>query len=127
MKQISILLLFITLFSCQSNSTKNNEPTSKAEAKHHLNIPEEGIESLMEANSKKIIEGTDGSVVIEIGIVTRKEADIAVKLDDKILQEKLVGENQSLSFDYEKNNYTIEVGNIKKPLIGSGKVNIKIK
>lgn len=125
-----VLLLGITLgafllFSCGNH--ESNTTTPKSETKHHLHIPDKGIESLMEAHSQKIIEGTDGSIVVMIGNVTRKEADITIKLDDKILEEKMVSEEDNLTFTYEGNSYTVHVGKIKKPLLGEGKVNIKIQ
>lgn len=117
--------VLVCLASCKEDTAPST--TAKSETKHHLNIPDKGIESLMEANSQKIIEGTDGSVLIQIGNVTRKEADITVKIEDKILEEKMVSEEEDLHFSYEGNTYTLHVGKIKKPLIGEGKVNIKIQ
>ena len=109
---------------CGDSDTKS---TTKAESKHHLNIPSKGIESLMEANSQKIIEGTDGSVIVAIGEVTRKQADISIKRNDKIMDERLLSEKESIQFDYEGQSYTVLVKNIKKPLIGEGKVEITIQ
>lgn len=127
MKQALILLIAVTfLFSCNDKSPAN-KPALKTETKHHLNIPEKGIESLMESNSQKIIEGTDGSIVLMIGNVTRKEADITLKLDNKILEEKMMREEEDLEFNYEGSSYTLHIGHIKKPLLGEGKVNIRIK
>lgn len=127
MKQLifSFFLLSSLLMACGSNDPKTT--TAKSETKHHLNIPDKGIESLMEAHSQKIIEGTDGSIVVMIGNVTRNEADITIKLDDKILEEKMVAEDEDLHFTYEGNSYTLHVGKIKKPLLGEGKVNINIQ
>lgn len=125
----SFLILFASmflLFSC-NEKTPAGKPKPKSETKHHLNIPEKGIESLMEANSQKIIEGTDGSVVLMIGNVTRKEADITLKLDNKILEEKMMKEDEDLDFNYEGSSYTLHIGNIKKPLLGEGKVSIRVK
>ena len=126
MKQLLLsITLILFLLSCKDEP--KSASTSKSESKHYLNIPEKGIESLMESNAQKIIEGTDGSVIIMIGNVTRKEADITIKRDDKILDEKMVGENEDISFEYEGTSYNIHVGKIKKPLIGEGKVNLTIK
>jgi hypothetical protein len=126
MKQLLLsITLILFLLSCKYEP--KSASTSKSESKHHLNIPEKGIESLMESNAQKIIEGTDGSVIIIVGNVTRKEADITIKRDDKILDEKMVGENEDISFEYEGTSYNIHVGKIKKPLIGEGKVNLTIK
>lgn len=116
--------LLLGISSCGDSKTKT---TSKAESKHHLNIPAKGIESLMEANSQKIIEGTDGSVIVAIGEVTRKQADISIKRNDKIMDERLLSEKESIQFDYEGQTYTVLVKNIKKPLIGEGKVEITIQ
>lgn len=125
MKQLlSSITLILFFLSCKDEP--KSVITSKTESKHHLNIPEKGIESLMESNAQKIIEGTDGSVIIMVGNVTRKEADITIKRDDKILDEKMVSENEDITFDYEGNSYIIHVGKIKKPLIGEGKVNLTI-
>lgn len=126
MKQLLLsITLILLLLSCKDEP--KSAITSKSESKHHLNIPEKGIESLMESNAQKIIEGTDGSVIIIVGNVTRKEADITIKRDDKILDEKMVGENEDISFEYEGTSYNIHVGKIKKPIIGEGKVNLTIK
>ncbi len=126
MKQIVVYSLLSCFFiSCASNNTSTN--TSNTKSKHHLNIPEQGIESRMEQNSKKIIEGTDESIVISVGNVTRQEADISVMQQDKILQEKLVHEKETIPFVYEGTSYTITIGEIKKPLLGAGKVSITLK
>jgi hypothetical protein len=123
--QVMVLLGMVwAVSSCSDAKTK---PTSKAESKHHLNIPAKGIESLMEANSQKVIEGTDGSVIVAIGEVTRKQADISIKRNDKIVDERLVTEKESIQFDYEGQSYTVLVKNIKKPLIGEGKVELSIQ
>lgn len=126
MKQL-LLTITLILFLLSCKDEPKTATTSKTESKHHLNIPEKGIESLMESNAQKIIEGTDGSVIIMVGNVTRKEADITIKRDDKILDEKMVGENEDVTFEYEGNSYTIHIGKIKKPLVGEGKVNMTIK
>ncbi len=125
MKYLSVFLIsLLFLLNCKEDAKTS---TSKTANKHHLNIPEKGIESLMESNAQKIIEGTDGSVIIIIGNVTRKEADITIKRDDKILDEKMVSENEDITFDYEGNSYTIHVGKIKKPILGQGKVSLTIQ
>lgn len=123
---IVIVISSISLFSC-NDKTPNSNSSSKASAKHHLNIPSVGIQSMMEANSQKIIEGTDGSVVVLVGEITRKKVDITIKRDDKILDERIINENDQMIFDYEGNTYTIALHNIKKPLIGVGKAEISIK
>lgn len=117
-----ILAVTLTSYSCRENASTEK----KASNKHHLNIPANGIESLMEANTSKIIEGTEGSVVITIGEVTRKKADISIKRNDKILDERLISEKDNMTFDYEGNTYVILLKNIKKPLIGAGKAEITI-
>ena len=117
-----ILAVMLTSYSCKENPSGGK----KAASKHHLNIPANGIESLMEANTSKIIEGTEGSVVITIGEVTRKKADISIKRNDKILDERLVSEKDNMTFDYEGNTYVILLKNIKKPLIGAGKAEITV-
>lgn len=121
---VSLLTFLVLSMSCGS-STTNNEG-KKAVSKHHLNIPENGIESMMEANSQKIIEGTDGSIIVSVGEVTRKKADISIRRNDKIIDERLLEEKESISVDYEGRNYTVLVKNIKKPLVGTGKVELKI-
>ncbi len=128
MKKILFACICIAFFnmSCNDKTSSQNKEAA-IRVKHHLNIPEKGIESLMEANSTKIIEGTDGSVLIIIGEVNRKKVDITIKKGDKIIEERLVEEKESIRFDYEGINYTIDIRDIKKPLIGVGKVNLKIK
>ncbi len=124
MKLILLMLLTIGIYSCDD---KTKESTNKStESKHHLNIPAKGIESMMEANSQKIIEGTDGSVIVGVGEVTRKKADIIIRRNDKIVDERLMNENESITFDYEDRTYTVLIKNIKKPLVGAGKVELKI-
>lgn len=119
---VSILIGLAVMDSCKENAA--TEKTTKN--KHHLNIPATGIESMMEENTSKIIEGTQGSVVITIGEVTRKKVDISIKRNDKILDERLVSEKDQINFDYEGNTYVIVLKNIKKPLIGTGKAEIRI-
>ncbi len=119
-----LTMLTIIINSCGDKSTESASKT--AESKHHLNIPAKGIESLMEANSQKILEGTDGSVIVGVGEVNRKKADIIIRRDDKIIDERLMDENESISFDYEGRKYTVLIKNIKKPLVGAGKVELKI-
>ncbi len=118
------------LFVFNSKTSKKNPHINtgkKTEADHHLNIPEAGIEAVMEANSQKIIEGTDGSVIIIVGDVRRKQADISVKRDDKILDERIIGESDKMPFDYDGITYTVEVQKLKKPLLGTGKAEIRIR
>ena len=115
----------LVFFSCNDAGSKKNTPANKV--KHHLNIPESGIQSMMEANTQKVIEGTDGSVIILVGEVTRKKVDITIKRDDKIIDERIIAEDDKMTFDYEGNTYTIDLRNIKKPLIGQGKAEISIR
>lgn len=117
-----ITMVFI-LSACGDNTTKQKVSGS---SKHHLNIPANGIESLMEENTSKIIEGTQGSIVITIGEVTRKKADITIKRNDRILDERLIQEKENMTFEYEGNTYVVALKNIKKPLIGAGKAEISI-
>lgn len=126
-RSIAILacVLAFSIVSC-NDKTSNGNKASNAKAKHHLNIPDSGIQSMMEANTQKIIEGSDGSVIVMIGEVTRKKVDITIKRDDKILDERIINENDKMTFDYEGITYTIELHNIKKPLIGVGKAEISI-
>lgn len=119
-----LLLPALFLLACGETKTTNE---GKPASKHHLNMPATGIHSLMEANTQKILEGTDGSVLLQVGEVTRKQADIAIRRDDRILEERLLGEKESLKFAYEDHNYTLTVRNIKKPLLGAGKVEIMIE
>jgi hypothetical protein len=119
-----LIMLVIVATSCGDKSTESTPHGTKS--KHHLNIPENGIESMMEANSQKIIEGTDGSIIVSVGEVTRKKADISIRRNDKIIDERLLEEKESIAVDYEGRNYTVLVKNIKKPLVGAGKVELKI-
>lgn len=112
------------LFACgETKEGKEGKPASK----HHLNMPATGIHSLMESNTQKILEGTDGSVLLQVGEVTRKQADISIRRGDRILEERLLGEKESLKFAYEDHSYTLTVRNIKKPLLGAGKVELVIE
>lgn len=124
--QLNLSLLYFYFLLCIYSCTSPAVPPSLSESKHHLNIPSKGIESMMEANSQKIIEGTDGSVVIALGEVTRKKADVTIKHGDKILDERLLTENETIQFDYEDKTYTLKIIKIKKPLIGEGKAQIAI-
>ena len=110
--------------ACHEDTQKKEKTTQN---KNHLNIPESGIESMMEENTSKIIEGTQGSVVVTVGEVTRKKADISIKRNDRILDERLIKEHDQMTFDYENNTYIVELKNIKKPLIGAGTAEISIK
>lgn len=125
MKYIHILLIALFFIACNNSSSNKNEK-KKEENKHHLNIPANGIESMMEANTSKIIEGTDGSIIITIGEVARKKVDVTIKRNDRILDERLIKENENMTFEYEGNTYNIALKNIKKPLIGAGKAEIAI-
>ena len=75
-------LFIMTLLwqACHEDTQKKEKTTQN---KNHLNIPESGIESMMEENTSKIIEGTQGSVVVTVGEVTRKKADISIKRNDR--------------------------------------------
>ncbi|MBK7762390.1 MAG: hypothetical protein IPI46_03330 [Bacteroidetes bacterium] len=122
------VIIGITMFFFNKKE-KNNTTSSgaKTERTHHLNIPEGGIESVMEANSQKIIEGTDGSIIVFIGDISRKKVDITVKRDDKILDERIISEHDKMTFNYDGTSYTLEVVNLKKPLLGVGKAEITIQ
>lgn len=117
------ILCLVFAMACSSNNEMNKVD---ATPKHHLNIPPNGIETLMEANTSKIIEGNEGSVIVTVGEVTRKKADISIKRNDRILDEKLISEGESITFDYQGLSYVVKVKSIKKPLIGAGKVEITI-
>lgn len=81
---------------------------------------------MMEENNSKIIEGTDGSVVITVGEITRKKADISIKRNDRILDERLLKEKDVMTFEYEGSTYAIVLKNIKKPIIGAGSAEIRV-
>ena len=55
MKHIQFLLIALFFIACNNTSSNKNE-NKKVENKHHLNIPANGIESMMEANTSKIID-----------------------------------------------------------------------
>ncbi len=118
------MAFFITWTACNEKDASNTKEATRP--KHHLNIPQNGIESMVESNTQKIIEGTDGSIVVTIGEVTRKKVSLSVKRNDEIIEEKIVEEKGSMDFDYEGITYTIEVGQVKKPLLGAGKAEIRI-
>jgi hypothetical protein len=122
---LCIGITFLFLAAC-GNENKSGDTQKNARPKHHLNIPASGIESLVEANTQKIIEGTDGSIVITVGEITRKKVSISVRKDDEIVDEQIIAEKESMAFDYEGIAYEIEVKNLKKPLIGAGKAEISI-
>lgn len=125
--RFAILLACLAIISLTRCGNSGADPDSpKSSARHHLNIPEKGIQSMMEANTQKTIEGTDGSVVVSIGEVTRKKADISIRRGDKILDERILAEHDHISFDYEGISYTLELHNIRKPLLGAGKAEISI-
>lgn len=120
----SLMASFLAWAACnEQDASKTSEATRP---KHHLNIPLNGIESMVESNTQKIIEGTDGSIVVTIGEVTRKKVSLSVKRNDEIIEEKIVEEKGSMDFEYEGIPYTIEVGQLKKPLLGAGKAEIRI-
>ncbi|MEZ5045975.1 MAG: hypothetical protein R2831_03180 [Chitinophagaceae bacterium] len=123
LKFLSSLFLLLSLVACQSQTSN----TSSTTFKHRLNIPELGIESIVEANTQKVIEGTDASIVVQIGEVNRKEVSISIRLDDRILTEKILHVSDKLSFDYHDHPYTLHITKIKKPLIGIGKVSFILK
>lgn len=117
-----IFCLVLLIGSCKDE----NQDKKTVSPTHHLNIPASGIESMMEENTSKIIEGTQGSVVLTVGEVTRKKADISIKRNDKILDERLLKEKDVMNFEYEGNTYMILLKNIRKPLIGAGSAEISI-
>jgi PBP1b-binding outer membrane lipoprotein LpoB len=124
---IQIILTIAAFFIVSCGSSSSNNDASQKDSKHHLNIPANGIESMMEANSQKIIEGSDGSIIISVGEIVRKKVDISIRKNDKILDERLLAEKESISFQYEDRKYTVLVKNIRKPLIGAGKAEISIQ
>lgn len=123
---VSLFLVLLSLGMMRCGNEGSNTSNTKSGGRHHLNIPEKGIQSMMEANTQKTIEGTDGSVVVSIGEVTRKKADISIRRGNKILDERIIGENDHISFDYEGVTYTLELRNLRKPLLGEGKAEISI-
>ncbi|MBL7753806.1 MAG: hypothetical protein JNM44_04955 [Chitinophagaceae bacterium] len=120
----SLLAMLVTWVACNEKEASNSQEAVRP--KHHLNIPLNGIESMVESNTQKIIEGTDGSIVVTIGEVTRKKVSLSVKRNDEIIEEKIVEEKGNMDFEYEGITYTIEVGQLKKPLLGAGKAEIRI-
>lgn len=125
MKHYVLLALAIMgLFACGNN---NGGDAKGPSYKHALNIPAEGISTKLGANTQKILEGDESSLIIAVGDVGKKEADITVRLGDKILLEKLVNEKQSIRFTYYDHPYHLKVEEIKKPFIGSGKISFTIK
>lgn len=123
------MLFGLAAFLCLYWAACSDKPGSGKADKNsrHLNIPDKGIESLMEANTSKIIEGNAGSVIITVGEVTRKEADISIKRNDRIIDERLMREHETMNFEYEGSQYSVELKNIKKPVIGSGKAELSIR
>ncbi len=73
------------------------------------------------------MEGDESSLIIAVGEVGKHDADITLRIGDKILLEKLVSEKQSIRFNYYDHPYHLNVEEIKKPFIGSGKVSFTIK
>lgn len=128
-----ILIVFLLLLAGGSfyylKPSKKNKSKGggKSEQEHHLNIPSSGIQSLMEANTQKIIEGTDGSVLVMVGEIRRKKVDITIKHDNQILDERILSEHDHINFQYEGVSYTLDVLDIKKPLLGDGKAEISIR
>ena len=104
----------------------NGGGTGHAASTHYLHLPQTGIECIMEAQSQKILEGTDGSVVLHVGEITRRKVDISLRRDEKILEERILEEGDQIQFDYEGHAYTLELRRIRKPLIGIGKAELKI-
>lgn len=126
MKKIILLAICtVLLFACKENNTPQGE-SKKNKNNHHLNIPEEGIHTIIESNTSKILEGTHGAVILMVGDVSRKKADISIKRNDKIVFEKLMKEDEEFILDYDENMYVVKIKNIKKPLLGAGKVEIII-
>ncbi len=128
MKLHSFLLTFgvLLMVSCQSTEHNKSDKAKPISYKYALHIPTQGIESMMEANSQKIIEGNAESLIVQIGQVTRKEADITLRANDKIVHEKMMKEKDQIEFIYRDHPYTLQVLSIKKPLVGSGKVKFTI-
>lgn len=124
--QLTLLSLLLTLFvACKNEETPKT--TTQERPKHHLNIPSTGIESMLEENTQKIIDGTDGSVIVFIGEITRKRVSVSLRRDQEIIEEKILKENDTISFTYEGASYTLIIKNIKKPLVGAGKVEFSLK
>ena len=121
---IFAFIAIMGLFACGNNNGRDAKGPSY---KHALDIPSDGISTKLGANTQKILEGDESSLIVAVGDVGKKEADITVRLGDKILLEKLVNENQSIRFTYYDHPYHLKVEEIKKPLIGSGKVSFTIK
>lgn len=124
-KVILLVLCTVMFFACKESNTTHEE-SKKNKNKHHLNIPSEGIHTIIESNTSKILEGTHGTVIIMVGDVSRKKADISIKRNDKIIFEKLMKEDEEFILDYDENIYVIKIKNIKKPLLGAGKVELII-
>mgnify|MGYP000844728792 CR=1 FL=1 len=119
--------MFIIMLVLACNEKPSASVKIKPDRKHHLHIPAIGIQSMMEENSRKTLEGTDGEIIVSVGEVTRKKADVAIQRNDKIIDERIVEEGNTMQFDYDGTSYTIEVKNIKKPLLGAGKVELHIQ
>ena len=125
MKHYVLLALAIMgLFACGNN---NGGKAKGPSYKHALDIPTDGISTKLGANTQKILEGDESSLIIAVGDVGKEEADITLRLGDKMVFEKLVHEKQSIRFNYYDHPYHLNVEEIKKPLIGSGKVSFTIK
>lgn len=122
---ILFVLCTAMLFACKENNTPKEEG-KKNKNNHHLNIPSEGIHTIIESNTSKILEGTHGAVILMVGDVSRKKADISLKRNDKIVFEKLMKEDEDFTIDYDENMYDVKIKNIKKPLLGAGKVELII-
>lgn len=118
-------VLLTCLVACKNEEAPKTNPQERP--KHHLNIPLGGIESMQEENTQKIIEGTDGSIIVFIGEITRKRVSVSLRRDQEIIEEKILREKDAIGFTYEGVSYTLTIKNIKKPLVGSGKVEFSLK
>jgi hypothetical protein len=121
-----LIFLFIVISALVSCTDTADHQQGTREQKHHLNIPKAGIRSILEANTQKIIEGTDGSVIVTVGEIVRKKANISIRRGDKIIYEQVLTEKESMRFEYEGTGYTIQIHDIKKPIIGAGKAEISV-
>ena len=125
MKQcLLVCVALLGLFACGSKEGSNPKAPSY---KHALDIPADGISTKLGANTQKILEGDESSLIIAVGDVGKEEADITLRVGDKMVFEKLVHEKQSIRFNYYDHPYHLQVEEIKKPFIGSGKVSFTIK
>jgi hypothetical protein len=80
-KQIVFTIATILMVQCTNTDTQNKSVKATA-PKHYIKIPDKGIETIMESGTQKILEGTEGSIVIAVGEVTRKKASISIRRGD---------------------------------------------